>query len=239
MNNTSIAVFDATVHIDRDGLFKLNDIHRAAMAKGLATKSQRPGEFLKTKDIQAYIAQLDSDAIRIASVITIKGGKGQGSYAARPVALRYAAWLDKRVEAEVYQVFDAYLRADESLAADLIDRQTDPAAQKRLAVRAQGKVVRHALTDTLADHGVTGYGFARCTDAIYTPILGAPAKQLRQARHLPVKANMREHMSMKELAAVMLSEEIAREEIEDKDVQGNQPCESECRAAASRVKSIL
>ena len=237
MNNASIVVFDTTVHVDSDGRFSLNDIHRAAMAKGYATKSQRPGAFLQSKDVARYVSELNENA----TIVAVKkiAGKTGGSYATRTLALRYAAWIDKSLETEVYRTIERVIDADESLTADLIDRQTDPAAQKRLAVRAQGKVVRHALTDTLADHGVTGYGFARCTDAVYLPILGAPAKQLRHERHLPAKTNVREHMSMKELAAVMLSEEIAREEIETKDVQGNQPCESECRAAASRVKSIL
>jgi len=204
-----IVVFDTTVHVDQDGRFSLNDIHKAAMAKGMASHSQKPGNFLKSADVQRYISRLDSDDTKIASVIIRKGGKHQGSYGIRAVALRYAAWIDKSLETEVYRIIERVIDADESLTADLIDRQTDTAAQKRLAARAQGKVVRHALTDTLADHGVTGYGYARCTDAVYMPILGAPAKQLRQTRQLPAKANVREHMSMKELAAVMLSEEIA------------------------------
>lgn len=54
-----------------------------------------------------------------------KGGKHQGSYAIRAVALRYAAWIDKSLETEVYRTIERVVDADESLTADLIDRQTD------------------------------------------------------------------------------------------------------------------
>lgn len=234
---TSLEVFDATVHIDKDGRFSLNDIHKAAKAKGLATQSQRPGAFLQSKDVQSYVVELNTNATIVA--IKKAAGKHGGSYATRALALRYAAWIDKSVEAEVYRTIERVIDADESLTANLIDRQQDPEASKRIAVRAQGKVARNALTATLAKHGVSGRGYADCTNAIYTPILGAPANQVRQSRQLKPKANVREHMSGKELAAVMLSEEIARERIADANARGNDPCARECSVAARRVRSIL
>ena len=234
---TALAVFGTEVHLDADGRFSLNDIHKAAMAAGLATDSQRPGSFLRNKDAMRYIDELNVNAHTRA--IKKIAGKTGGSYGVRLVALRYAAWLDKRVEVEVFQVFDAYIRVDEGLTADLLDRQQDPEASRRLAVRAQSKVARNALTSTLAAHGVTGRGYADCTNAIYTPILGGPATEVRAARQLKPKANLREHMSGKELAAVMLSEEIARERIDRTNANGNEPCATECNAAARRVQSIL
>lgn len=240
MNQIStLSVFDTDVHLDGEGRFSLNDIHRAAIAKGLATTSQRPGSFLKNKDVQAFIGQVGTSATRVAPVKKVNGGANPGSYAVRILALRYSAWLDKRVEAEVFHVFDAYISGDESLTADMIDRQQDPEASKRLAVRAQGKVARNALTSTLAAHGVTGRGFADCTNAIYSPILGGPASLVRASRQLKPKANLREHMTGKELAAVMLSEEIARERIDQTRANGNEPCAIECNTAARRVRSIL
>ena len=239
MPSQSLEVFDTTVHVDQDGRFSLNDIHKAAMAKGYATKSQRPGVFLKSKEVQAYINELDTDATGVASVVSSKGGKNQGSYGVKLVALRYAAWLDAEAEVDIYSTFAQVLEGDESLTADLIDRQRDPEASKRLAVRAQSKVTRNALTSTLATHGVTGRGYADCTNAIYTPILGGPARQVRESRQLKPKANLREHMSGKELAAVMLSEEIARERIDQTNTNGNEPCAIECNTAARRVRSIL
>jgi hypothetical protein len=236
--STSLAVFETDVHLDADGRFSLNDIHKAAMAKGHATDSQRPANFLKSAPVSAYIQEIDRDATGIASVLSLKGGKHQGTYAVRLVALRYAGWLSPKVEVEVYDTFDRFLRADESLTNNLIDRHSQEEL-KRLAVRAQGRLARNALTSTLAAHGVTGRGYADCTNAIYTPILGGPAKQILEARQLKPKTNLREHMTGKELAAVMLSEEIARERIDETNARGNQPCANECQTAARRVRSIL
>lgn len=236
---TSLSVFETDVHLDADGRFSLNDIHKAAVAAGLATENQAPSKFLRNEGVINYIKQLDTDGQKRASVFSKKGGKLQGTYAVRLVAMRYAAWIDAKVEVEVYRKVEKWADADEDFTADLIDRQRDPEASKRLAVRAQGKVARNALTSTLATHGVTGRGFADCTNAIYTPILGGPANQIRESRQLKPKANLREHMTGKELAAVMLSEEIARERIDQTRANGNEPCTIECNTAARRVRSIL
>lgn len=234
---TTLSVFETDVHIDADGRFSLNDIHKAAVSAGLATASQRPGAFLRNKDAQRYVDELNLNA-QIRAVKKIAGKTG-GSYAVRLVAMRYSAWIDAKVEVEVYRTIEKVIDGDETLTADLLDRQRDPEASKRLAVRAQGKVARNALTSTLATHGVTGRGFADCTNAIYAPILGGPASLVRQSRQLKPAANLREHMTGKELAAVMLSEEIARERIDETNALGNDPCATECHTAARRVRSIL
>lgn len=237
MSKSTLTVFDTDVHLDADGRFSLNDIHKAAMDAGLATDSQRPGNFLRNKDVIRYVDELNVNA-QIRAIKKIAGKTG-GSYGVRLVALRYAAWIDAKVEVEVYRTVEKVVDADESLTADLIDRQQDPEASNRLAVRAQGKVARNALTSTLASHGVTGRGYAMCTNAIYMPILGGPANQIRESRQLQPKTNLREHMTGKELAAVMLSEEIARERIDQTNSRGNEPCSIECNTAARRVSSIL
>jgi hypothetical protein len=236
--STALTVFDTNVHLDQDGRFSLNDIHKAAMAKGYATPSQIPSAFLSSDKVKDFIRVLELETGK--PVIKTRKGRGiTGTYAVRLIALRYAGWLRAEVEIEVYDTFDQVKRADEGLTANLIDRQRDPEASKRLAIRAQGKATRNALTSTLASHGVTGRGYADCTNAIYTPILGGPASEIRESRQLKPAANLREHMSGKELAAVMLSEEIARERIDQTNARGNEPCSIECNSAARRVRSIL
>ena len=92
---------------DAEGRYNLNDLHSAAMANGQATESQRPGEFLKSKQIKQFVQTL-TDATKIASVLSIKGGANQGSWGLELVAIRYAAWLSPKFEIEVYQTFRDY-----------------------------------------------------------------------------------------------------------------------------------
>ncbi len=92
MQYPTVSVNGVSVRIDEEGRYNLNDLHAAAVAEGNATESQRPGEFLKTKQVRLFVQAL-SDAKKIASVKTIKGGSQQGSWGLELVANRISnAW---------------------------------------------------------------------------------------------------------------------------------------------------
>ena len=103
-----LVIESVSIRQDAHGRYSLNDLHKAAIANGKATESQRPGAFLQSEPIKAFIDALDSDqpdATRIASVNSVKGGKSQGTWAAELVAIRYAAWIDPAFEVRVYRAF--------------------------------------------------------------------------------------------------------------------------------------
>lgn len=104
MTYPTVIVNGVSVRVDKHGRYSLNDLHAAAVLKGEATDSQRPGEFLKSRQIKRFVAAL-SDATKIASVKTIKGGIEQGSWGLELVAIRYAAWLNPTFEIRVYNTF--------------------------------------------------------------------------------------------------------------------------------------
>ena len=129
---------------DAAGRYSLNDLHRAAIESGKATESQRPGEFLKTDGIQRFVAALDArntDAKKVASVHSVKGGKNQGTYAAELVAIRYAAWIDADFEVGVYLTFQAATKS------------RDTWTRERARVAAAHSVMSEILHDTRADAG--------------------------------------------------------------------------------------
>lgn len=78
------------------------------MTNGKATESQRPGAFVQSQ--ADFIAAVD--AIGVASVQSIKGGKNQGTYATELVAMKYAGWIDPAYEVQVYQAVQALKRGD-------------------------------------------------------------------------------------------------------------------------------
>lgn len=241
-----ITVFGTNIRKDTNGRFSLNDLHKAATVKGYATESHAPSKFMRNDGVRAFVAELESKNNDLDShgqkrplVESIKGGKNKGTYACELVALRYAGWISSSVEVEVYQTFQKVIRADEDLTADMIDRQSDPEAMKRLAARAQGKATRLHFTDVLKDHGVTGAGYALCTDAIYKPLLGGTAKQIKTERGLPEKANLRESMSRLELVASMFAEEVAINRIEITEAQGNRECQRHSKEAGEETKAVI
>ncbi len=109
MKYPTVAVNGVSVRVDEEGRYNLNDLHAAAVAEGNATESQRPGEFLKTKQVQRFVQAL-SDAKKVASVLTIKGGQLQGSWGLELIAIRYAAWLNPLFEIKVYETFQMLVR---------------------------------------------------------------------------------------------------------------------------------
>lgn len=109
MKYPTVAVNGVSVRIDEEGRYNLNDLHAAAVAEGNATESQRPGEFLKTKQVQRFVQAL-SDAKKVASILTIKGGPLQGSWGLELIAIRYAAWLNPLFEIKVYETFQMLVR---------------------------------------------------------------------------------------------------------------------------------
>lgn len=109
MNYPTVSVNGVSVRVDKDGRYNLNDLHAAAVANGQASESQRPGEFLKTKQIRRFVHAL-TDAKKIASVVTVKGGPMQGSWGLELIAIRYAAWLSPMFEIRVYETFQMIVR---------------------------------------------------------------------------------------------------------------------------------
>lgn len=96
---------------DEHGRYSLNDMHRAAMAAGSATESHKPGNFIQSAGVQAFIEALEASVLTagIPAVKTEPGRYG-GTYGARLVVLRYAAWIAPTFEVQVYQCFDDMTR---------------------------------------------------------------------------------------------------------------------------------
>lgn len=109
MQYPTVSVNGVSVRVDDQGRYSLNDLHAAAVANGQASESQRPGEFLKTKQIRRFVRAL-TDAKKIASVVTVKGGPRQGSWGLELIAIRYAAWLNPLFEIRVYETFQMMIR---------------------------------------------------------------------------------------------------------------------------------
>lgn len=102
MNN--LTIYQTKISRDEDGRYSLNDLHRAAMKHGNAKESHKPGNFLRSEAIGAFVQEL-SGAQNRASVLVVRGGIGQGTFADELVAIRYAAWIDPKFELAVYQTF--------------------------------------------------------------------------------------------------------------------------------------
>lgn len=88
---TKLVVIENTVvRQDAFGRYCLNDLHRAAVAQGKATESQRPSVFLRSEGIRKILKSLGNNALN-----TMHGGIESGTWVTPELAIRYTDWLKK------------------------------------------------------------------------------------------------------------------------------------------------
>ena len=83
----------------RDGLYSLNDLHRAAGSE----KRHQPSDFLKIDQTKALLAEIgNSEDSRNLEIAT---GRNGGTYACRELVIAYAAWISPAFHLRVIRVF--------------------------------------------------------------------------------------------------------------------------------------
>lgn len=105
--------------------------------------------------------------------------------------------------------------------------------------RAEGKIIRKDFTGTLKSHGVTGNGYAQCTNSTYKGLYGKTAAELRAEHGLAKTANVRDYMSEIALAATKLAELVTTHYIEKDNIVGNLPCATTCHEVGEKVSVAL
>lgn len=176
-------------------------------------------------------------------IIKSKRGKGGGTFAHKNIALAYAKYLDPKLHVLVNEIF--FERIEEEKNPDLIvDRaiktyQKKGKDQKWIASRIDSKIKRNFFTACLAEHGVTKDGYRNCTNAVYNNLFGGTSAVVREKKGLSPKDNIRDNLSQVELAAIALSEALAMENIETKNVRGNAKCELETNYATKSVARAI
>jgi len=225
---------------DNQGRICLTDLWKAAGKN----RSQRPAAWLALPTTVGFLAATERFLkVDKSDLLVSAAGRGGSTFGHRQLALEYAQYLSADLSVVVNQVF-IERQVEEQNPDKLLDR-AEAAYRRRgfsegqIRARFQGKATRNRLVSVLAHHGVKGEGYRLCTNATYKPLWGGNAAHVRQRKHLPEKANPREHMSEKEMVALHLSELLAAESIEQKNVRGNQACSLECQRASQTVARMM
>ncbi len=241
--NTSLATLHFNGHDirkDADGRVSLNDLWKSAGAK----YKQDPRTWKAQKGNKAFIDHISNapDSGHLPVLVSARGHNG-GTYAVPQIALAYAKGLSHALHALVNEVF--FQRIKEDANPELIVERAVKAFRRKgltdaqISARIQGQQARNLLTATAGTHGVRGEGFRDITNAIYMPLLGGTAAQVRQREQLPAKANIRDSRTVLELRAIEFAELLATESIEVKKVFGNEACVNECYRAGVEVNAAV
>ncbi|WP_349573128.1 KilA-N domain-containing protein [Azotobacter salinestris] len=105
-----LVICNTAIRQDAEGRYCLNDLHRAAMARGRATKAHRPGSFMRRAETDRLIGAAKKRCTDscIDPAVVIKGGDKaqQGTFVSRPLVYAYAMWIDADFHLDVIEAFD-------------------------------------------------------------------------------------------------------------------------------------
>jgi hypothetical protein len=244
MNESRVLVIRGSrIYEDVNGNICLDDLWRAAKAP----PSKAPSKWRVTRMAKALIAELDKKiAISslkenkiVATSIYAKRGRGNTGTFAHPIlAAAYAGYLSPKLELDVRDIWLRYRSGDATLADEILQRAT--AEENRwVGARAVSRAQRVAYTDTLKKHYVTGPGYMLCTEAVYVKLLGGRSHELREARGLQPKVNIRDNLSVAELSFVMAAEALASERITQEISLGNDECVEATAKSASAIREAI
>lgn len=238
-DNTIPVVREQTIRSNDKGLVCLNDLWAIAGSD----KNRRPSEWKRTAAAKRLKGAL---ALRIVGnshksppdlICAGRGTKGQ-TYAHIVLAQAYAEYLDADLAVEVREVFLRYRSGDASLADEILERASSE-ENRRVAIRAMGRVTRGKFTDVLQDHGVTQPYYGICTNVVYQTVLGKPAAALKQSLGVASNSSLRDAMSITQLAAVNFAEALSVDRIEATDCRGGPECQQATAAASRTVRDAL
>jgi hypothetical protein len=239
----------------KNDLVSLTDIYKQAQARGLADGKMTPAQWSrkpteKTSGPKAgsivsggpgheFIAVVAATLnVCFSHIYKSTRGIGGGTFAHKQIALAYAKYLSPALHMEVNSVFLAVQAASPEIADSIVDRMSDDDLERHIA-RSAGVATRKKFAGKLAARGVAGQGFSDCTNAMYVPLFGGSAKELREIRKLPAKANVRESMPARDLIAIAFTELLAGDRIKAENAFGNNACVHVCNQAAQAVANQL
>lgn len=253
-----IQIFEgSTVRVDADNLICITDIYKIAVERGMADGKLEPKFYFRKSNprksgtsgkvseaagegMQFVESVAENLKVSAAHIYKTTRGKGGGTYAHWQIALAYAKYLSHELHMRVNETYMRAQSGDVTLAAEIAEKQQDPKKTAWLAQRVKSIHARNVLTDVLSRHGVkTGVEIAQCTNTVYRHLFHKTAKEMRIARKLPEKANVRESMSRLELAATEFAELLASERIEREQANGLKQCDSHCGHAARIVANAV
>lgn len=226
---------------DKNGNFSLTELWSITGTD----QNKKPAKWQQSEPVQRFINTASKILnVPISDIIKSKRGKGGGTYGHRQIFLEYAQYLDADLAFLVNEVF--FERVEEEKNPDLIlDRAESTYLRKGKSLewinkRFISKGVRIGFTEVLKKHGVVGSdGYRNCTNAMYIALYGKTASEIRTAKNLPDKSNLRENMSELELQAISFAESLAKQDITDNRRYGNEECAISSNLAARVVANSI
>jgi len=100
--NSMLMIAGVEITTDEAERFNLNALHRASQLGS----SKAPGQWLRTKQAQELVAEVEKQTVQIC-IVSVEGRNG-GTFAHELLAISYAGWISPAFQLQVNQVFLDY-----------------------------------------------------------------------------------------------------------------------------------
>lgn len=203
-------------------------------------KNREPKFWARLPETLRYIeSEIKLSKVEKSHLWKVKRGNGGGTFASNRILLEYARYLDKDLAVAVNEVFLQEVAAQQN--PDLYLEKFRSAYKKKgkdnawIDERMKGVGVRKELTKTLGSHGVKGDGYRECTNASYTGLFGRNAPAIRKTLGITKKDSIRDNLSRRQLLALSLAEDLAKDDIEQNALWGTEQCAHTCHDASKTI----
>lgn len=182
----SLVIMGTEIRQDLNGLYSLNDVHRASGRGG----EKRPSIWLTNEQPNEVIRLLELEA-GIPASRTIRGGRHQGTYVCKELVILYSTWLDTRFCIEVMSAFNYLLEGDLQSAVDTALRN---------ALRLGYPGLQTTLKETRAEQGkdTLTHHHKNEADLLNRVVLGMSSKQYKLTHGMEEDEDLRDHLTTKQ-----------------------------------------
>lgn len=110
---SDLIIANHSVSRNRDGLYRLNDLHKAAGGEN----KHKPSYWLESDQTKLLVQELTDGGN--PPLTKMKGGNAQGTYACKELVYAYAMWISPVFHLRVIRAFDALASGDLHKAAEV------------------------------------------------------------------------------------------------------------------------
>jgi hypothetical protein len=126
----SLAISGTSIRQDSNGRFCLNDLHKAAGGEN----KHRPSLWVENQQTKSLISELESEA-GIPALVSLKGGKVSGTFAAKELVYAYAMWISAKFHIAVIRAYDSLVSKPAYALRDLPPQTLTPAMLRHIEKR--------------------------------------------------------------------------------------------------------
>lgn len=110
----NLVIAETSIGINKDGLYCLNDLHKAAVNNGIADEENH-----KPSTFKRYQHEFIEACLNASEKLVSVRGKNAATYASEIIAMKYAGWINPAYEIQLYKAVQALKHGDLDKAVEL------------------------------------------------------------------------------------------------------------------------